>query len=317
LPGRPDRRIAAESAKTTKLVFASFRGFRGRSDGTLSSQARKPTAVPELPEVETVRRGLARELKGRRIDGVDWRPAKLRGGASPRPLAEMEGQRVVGLRRHGKFLMWDLSGGHTLLAHLGMTGKFLFAEAGEPERPHTHLVLSLDDERQLRFSDPRRFGLLKLFPKGAGIPDLEHYGIDALDPAFTPAILGGMLSSSSAPLKAFLLDQTWLAGVGNIYACEALWRARLSPRRKARATPKAKVAPLHKGILGALNDSLAAGGTSFNDYVDAIGNEGGFQMEVAVFQRDGQPCPRRGCAGTVRRIVQSGRSTFYCPVCQR
>lgn len=271
--------------------------------------------MPELPEVETIRRGLDRELKGRRIDGVDWRPAKLRGGKSPRPLEELEGQRIKALRRHGKFLLWDLSGGGTFLAHLGMTGKFLFANAGEERRPHTHLVLSLDDERELRFSDPRRFGLLKLFPQGSGIADLEHYGIDALDPAFTAEALGAMLPHSSAPLKAFLLDQTWIAGVGNIYACEALWRSGLSPRRKARLVPKAKVAPLHKGILGALRDSLAAGGSSFNDYVDAIGNEGQFMMEVAVFQREGQACPR--CGATIRRIVQSGRSTFYCAKCQR
>ncbi|HUR24595.1 MAG TPA: bifunctional DNA-formamidopyrimidine glycosylase/DNA-(apurinic or apyrimidinic site) lyase [Candidatus Thermoplasmatota archaeon] len=271
--------------------------------------------MPELPEVETIRRGLARELKGRQIEGVDWRPTKLRGGKSPLPLERLGGQRVTALRRHGKFLLWDLSGGGTFLAHLGMTGKFLFAEPGEQQRPHTHLVLSLDDERELRYSDPRRFGLLKLFPKGAGIPDLAHYGIDALDPAFTPKALGTMLASSSAPLKAFLLDQTWIAGVGNIYACEALWRAGLSPRRKARTTQKAKVAPLHKGILGALNDSLAAGGSSFNDYVDAIGNEGRFMMEVAVFQREGEDCPR--CGAAIRRIVQSGRSTFYCPACQK
>lgn len=230
-------------------------------------------------------------------------------------MEELEGQRVKALRRHGKFLLWDLSGGGTFLAHLGMTGKFLFAEPSEEARPHTHLVLSLDDGRELRYSDPRRFGLLKLFPKGAGIPDLEHYGIDALDPAFTPKALGAMLPSSSAPLKAFLLDQTWIAGVGNIYACEALWRAKLSPRRKARTTPKAKVAALHKGILGALDDSLAAGGSSFNDYVDAIGNEGQFMLEVAVFQREGEECPR--CGSTIRRIVQSGRSTFYCAKCQR
>ncbi|MFA5943743.1 MAG: bifunctional DNA-formamidopyrimidine glycosylase/DNA-(apurinic or apyrimidinic site) lyase [Candidatus Thermoplasmatota archaeon] len=271
--------------------------------------------MPELPEVETIRRGLDRELKGRRIEGVDWRPAKLRGGPSPRPLEELEGQRVKALRRHGKFLLWDLSGGGIFLAHLGMTGKFLFAEPGEPVRPHTHLVLALDNERELRFSDPRRFGLLKLFARGAAIPDLDHYGVDALDPSFTPQVLARMLASSSAPLKAFLLDQTKLAGVGNIYACEALWRAGLSPRRKARTTPKAKVALLHAAILGALNDSLAAGGTSFNDYVDAIGNEGQFQMDVAVFQRTGEACPR--CASPIRRIVQSGRSTFYCAHCQR
>lgn len=271
--------------------------------------------MPELPEVETIRRGLDRELKGRRIDGVDWRPAKLRGGASPVPLAKMEGTTVRTLSRHGKFLKVGLSDRSTLLVHLGMTGKLLFAEPGAPVRPHTHLILGLDDERQLRFSDPRRFGLLKLFAPKALLTDLDHYGIDALDPAFTPAMLGALLAGSGAPLKAFLLDQTKLAGVGNIYACEALWRAGLSPKRKAKATPKAKVAPLHAGILSALHDSLAAGGSSFNDYVDAIGQEGSFMMEVAVFQREGEPCPR--CGKTVRRIVQSGRSTFYCAACQR
>lgn len=271
--------------------------------------------VPELPEVETIRRGLVRELQGKRIDGVDWRTAKLRGGKSPRPLETMEGRKVRALRRHGKFLLCDLDDGSVFLVHLGMTGKLLFAEPGEAERPHTHLVLDLDDERQLRFSDPRRFGLLKLFAPMTDIVDLAHYGVDALDPAFTPEALRGMLSASSAPLKAFLLDQRKLAGVGNIYACEALWRAGLSPRRKARMTPKAKVAALYAGILGALNDSLAAGGSSFNDYVDAIGNEGQFMMAVAVFQREGLPCPR--CEGPVRRIVQAGRSTFFCGKCQR
>ncbi|MEA3203765.1 MAG: formamidopyrimidine-DNA glycosylase, partial [Thermoplasmata archaeon] len=254
-----------------------------------------------------------RLLAGRRIDGVEWRGAKLRGGASPRPLQELEGQKVTAVRRHGKFLLWDLSGG-TLLVHLGMTGKLLFAEPGEAERKHTHLVLELDDGRHLRFSDPRRFGLLKLYGKGAAIPDLAHFGPDALDPAFTPAVLGAELASSRSPLKAFLLDQTRLAGVGNIYACEALWRAGLSPRRKANATPQAKVALLHKSILGVLHDSLAKGGTSFNDYVDHIGQPGQFLLHLAVYDQEGKPCPR--CGAAVKRIVQSGRSTFHCPTCQ-
>ena len=271
--------------------------------------------MPELPEVETIRRGLQRELKGRRIDGADWRPAKLRGGKSPLPLERLEGRRVKGLRRHGKFLLADLDDGSLFLSHLGMTGKWLFHEPGEPERPHTHLVLQLDDDRELRYSDPRRFGLLKLYPPKADVPDLAHYGLDALDPRFTPEVLGKLLKASSSPLKAFLLDQRKLAGVGNIYACEALWRAGLSPKRKADKTPAAKVAPLHAGILGVLRDSLAAGGSSFNDYVDAIGTEGSFMLAVAVFQREGLPCPR--CQAPVRRITQSGRSTFHCAKCQR
>lgn len=270
--------------------------------------------MPELPEVETIRRGLERELRGARIDGVEWSGAKLRGGRSPVPFEELEGRRVRRWRRHGKFLLADLDDGAVFLSHLGMTGKWLFAEAGQPRRPHTHLTLVLDDERELRFSDPRRFGLLKLYPPKAEVPDLAHYGLDALDPAFTPEALGRLLKASSSPLKAFLLDQRKLAGVGNIYACEALWRAGLSPKRRADKVPPAKVAPLHAGILGALRDSLAAGGSSFNDYVDAIGTEGSFMLEVAVFQREGQPCPR--CGAKVRRITQSGRSTFYCPRCQ-
>lgn len=273
--------------------------------------------MPELPEVETIRRGLERELAGRRIDGADVRPgaARLRGGKSPVPLARLEGRRVRAVRRHGKFLLADLDDGAAFVSHLGMTGKWLFAEPGEPMRPHTHLVLQLDDDRELRFSDPRRFGLLKLYAPKADVPDLAHYGLDALDPAFTPDALARLLKASSSPLKAFLLDQRKLAGVGNIYACEALWRAGLSPRRKADTVPAAKVAPLHAGILGALRDSLAAGGSSFNDYVDAIGTEGSFMLQVAVFQREGEPCPR--CGAAVRRIVQSGRSTFYCAKCQK
>ncbi len=195
-----------------------------------------------------------------------------------------------------------------------MTGKWLFTEPGDPRRPHTHLVLSLDDDRELRYVDPRRFGLLKLYPATAAIPDLAHYGVDALDRSFTPTVLAALLKASKSPLKAFLLDQRKIAGVGNIYACEALWRAGLSPKRKANKTPAGRVAALHAGILGALRDSLAAGGTSFNDYVDAIGKQGEFQLAVAVFQREGLPCPR--CGGAVKRLVQSGRSTFYCAKCQ-
>jgi len=271
--------------------------------------------VPELPEVETVRRGLVQLLAGHRIDGVDWRGSKLRG-LGGQPLGQMEGQRVVGVRRHGKFLLVDLSDG-LWLVHLGMTGKLLFAEPGEPERKHTHLVLDLDDGRQLRFSDPRRFGTLKLYGKdqAAAVPDLAHFGPDALARSFTPAVLGAELATSRSPLKSFLLDQTRLAGVGNIYACEALWRARLSPRRAANTTPAGKVKPLHAAIRAVLRESIAAGGTSFNDYVDHIGQPGKFLLELAVYDREGKPCPR--CGATIKRIQQAGRSTFHCPRCQR
>ncbi len=250
----------------------------------------------------------------RRIEGVDWRGARLRG-RSPDPLESLEGVRVGAVERRGKFLLWRLDDGGSLLVHLGMTGKLLFAEPGEPERPHTHLVLALDDGGELRFSDPRRFGSLQRFGPGTRVSVLDHYGVEPLSDAFDSVVLEHLLASSRAPLKAFLLDQTKIAGIGNIYACEALWRAGLSPRRLARNTPRARVAPLHDAIRGVLEDSLAAGGTSFNDYVDSIGQQGSFLFSVGVFQREGQPCPR--CTAPVRRIVQSGRSTFYCPACQR
>lgn len=270
--------------------------------------------MPELPEVETIRRGLAKRILGHRIDGVDFRPQKRLRSASARPLAELEGQTVKAVDRHGKFLLLRLRGGDTLLVHLGMTGKLLFAQSGEPEKPHTHFVLQFDDETELRFSDPRRFGAVKLHGKGP-VPDLASYGIDALDPSFTAEGLGAMLAKSSAPLKAFLLDQRKVAGIGNIYAAEALWRAGLSPRRKARTTPKAKIPLLRDSIVAVLQDSLLHGGTSFNDYVNAIGESGQYMAELAVFQREGEECPR--CGGRIRRITQSGRSTFFCPMCQK
>lgn len=270
--------------------------------------------MPELPEVETVRRGLAKLLVGRRIDGVDFRPAKRLRGAGGLPLEGLEGQTVAAVRRHGKYLLIDLDGG-LLLAHLGMTGKLLFAQPGEAERPHTHLVLHLDDETELRFSDPRRFGTLKLYPKDAEVPELAHYGPDALAPAFSKAHLLATLKASGSPLKLFLLDQRKVAGVGNIYACEALWRTRLSPTRKARSVPAAKVPELWTNVRQTLRDAIAKGGTSFNDYVDHIGQPGQFVAELAVYDREGQPCPR--CEAPVRRIAQSGRSTFFCKACQK
>jgi formamidopyrimidine-DNA glycosylase len=266
--------------------------------------------MPELPEVETIRRGLHARLAGRTITAVDWRPVALRK-PSPLPLARLVGATVAGLRRHAKVMFWDLADGRTLVSHLGMTGKWLF----DAEASHTHLRLLLDDGTRLAYSDPRRFGWVALHAHDDPPADADHYGIDALDPAFDTAHLASLLRASRAPLKAFLLDQTKVAGLGNIYACEALWRAGLSPRRLACNTPRPKVPALRHAIVGVLQDSLAAGGTSFNDYVDSIGRAGSFLFDVAVFQRTGHPCRR--CGAEVRRIVQSGRSTFYCPGCQR
>lgn len=267
--------------------------------------------MPELPEVEIIRRGLAKRLVGRTITGA-WRSGVPLRKPSPLPLTGLQGQAIQGMRRHAKVMFWDLDRG-TLVAHLGMTGKFLLDPEAEPA--HTHLRLELDDGTAVTFSDPRRFGWLSLHALDDPPADAAHYGVDALDPSFDAARLGVALRTSRAPLKAFLLDQTKVAGLGNIYACEALWRAGLSPRRLAKNTPRAKVPLLRDAMVAVLEDSLAAGGTSFNDYVDSIGQKGSFLFNVAVFQREGQPCVR--CGAEVRRIVQSGRSTFYCPGCQR
>lgn len=268
--------------------------------------------MPELPEVETIRRGLAERITGRTIAEAHWAGVALRK-PSPLPLSALEGRRVDGLRRHAKVMFWDLDDG-TLVSHLGMTGKWTFHVDADPVEAHTHLRLRFDDGTHLRYRDPRRFGWLALHAHDDPPMDADHYGLDALDPMFTDDHLEGLLRSSRAPLKAFLLDQTKVAGLGNIYACEALWRAGLSPRRLARNTPPAKVPLLRQAMVAVLQDSLAAGGTSFNDYVDSIGQKGSFLFDVAVFQRAGGSCAR--CGAEVRRIVQSGRSTFYCPGCQ-
>ncbi|MHB8632966.1 MAG: bifunctional DNA-formamidopyrimidine glycosylase/DNA-(apurinic or apyrimidinic site) lyase [Thermoplasmatota archaeon] len=267
--------------------------------------------MPELPEVETIRRGLEREIVGRQITHAAPGRAKFRA-AGPRPLRELAGQHVVAVARHGKFLLWDLSDG-TFVVHLGMTGRILFAHPGEAEPRHTHLVLELDDGRLLRFVDPRRFGVLQLFRRGAD--PVAHLGLDALSPDFTWQALACQLQASRAPLKAFLLDQRRVAGVGNIYACEALWRSRLSPRREARHVAASRIALLHDAIVGVLRESLAQGGTSFNDYVNHLGEPGRYLPQLAVYAREGNPCPR--CGDAVRRVAQGGRSTFYCGRCQR
>lgn len=270
--------------------------------------------MPELPEVETIRLGLVKPLVGRRVEAVESSGARLRG-ASPRPFQELVGRKVVRVDRQAKFLLLRLDDGSTFLVHLGMTGKLLLVKADGPVRPHTHLRLSLDDGPQLQFVDPRRFGTLRLHPPGVDPPELTHYGLDALDPGLDADRLERMLKASRAPLKSFLLDQTKIAGLGNIYALEALWRARLSPRRIAKNTPKSRVPLLVESIQDVLHESLANKGTSFNDYVDTLGDPGTNIDFLAVFQRTGKPCPR--CATPIKRIVQTGRSTFYCPRCQR
>ena len=273
--------------------------------------------MPELPEVEMVVRTLRPRLVGERIRAVETSGLPLR---APIDRTRLEracvGARVDAVRRIGKYWLIDLSSEHVVLGHLGMTGRLVFADEDSPRPPHTHAVFHLRKGLELRYVDPRRFGVLRAYATADAptSPELAVLGIDPLGPAFTVEYLRDTLARSKRDLKAFLMDQGRVAGLGNIYVCEALWRAQLSPRRRADRAVKQAPA-LHAAIVASLEDGIKNRGTSFSDYVDADGAAGGNQHTLAVYGREKQPCRR--CGAAVRRIVQAGRSTFFCARCQR
>jgi formamidopyrimidine-DNA glycosylase len=277
--------------------------------------------VPELPEVETVARGLRERLIGRAIAGA-WLSGKPLRMLVPIDRAALvravRNARVTAVRRRGKYLLMDLSTEATLLWHLGMSGQLALAAAATPRPAHTHVALALDRAEELRFRDPRRFGWLAIYPQAevAGSAELRALGPDPLDGSFTREVLAAALRATrGANIKAFLLDQRRIAGVGNIYASEALFVAGIHPRRKAASLTVARAARLHDAIVEVLETAVKNRGTSFRDYVDAEGWLGENQNHLRVFMRAGQPCPR--CGARLRRLTQQARSTFYCPQCQR
>lgn len=288
--------------------------------------------MPELPEVETVRRGLAPAMEGRRIRRVDLRRDGLRWPFPPGMAARLTGARVAALGRRSKYLLAGLDSGDTLIVHLGMSGRLLvsggaaaraapglFHHDHPAAEPHDHVVFDLDDGSRVTFNDPRRFGAMDLIATARMDTHwlLAGLGPEPLGNAFSPDILRAALAGRRTPLKAALLDQRTVAGLGNIYVCEALWRAGLSPRRLARSVGPGRARALHDAIRAVLADAIAAGGASLRDYRHADGALGYFQHSFAAYGREGLPCKRPGCGGTVRRMVQSGRSTFHCPACQR
>jgi formamidopyrimidine-DNA glycosylase len=295
--------------------------------------------MPELPEVETVRRGLAAALEGAVIVGVETRRPDLRFPFSERFAERLAGRRVTALRRRAKYLLAELDDGATLLMHLGMSGSFRIERDGEGEAvaanafafergkdaDHDHVVLRLKGGERIVYNDPRRFGFMLLIaPEDAEThPLLEGLGPEPTGNEFSAATLAQGLDGRAAPLKSVLLDQGLVAGLGNIYACEALWRAGLSPRRaagtlvRAGGRPTERLQRLVDAIRAVIDEAIEAGGSSLRDYVAADGSLGRFQHRFAVYGREGEPCLRAGCGGTVRRIVQAGRSTFFCPACQR
>lgn len=275
--------------------------------------------MPELPEVETVRRGLALKMSGRRIMRAELRRPDLRRPFPPALAARLDGARIGALGRRGKYILIELDTDGLLLLHLGMSGRVTASSLALPDAPHDHVVLTLDDGLVIRFNDPRRFGLIDYVTRGkaAQHPLLAALGPEPLEPEFDGPYLAARLAGKLTPIKSALLDQRNVAGLGNIYVCEALFRARISPRRLAASIGGLRAGRLVAGIRSVLIEAIAAGGSSLRDYVQADGELGYFQHHFAVYGREGGPCPGCDCGGSIRRISQSGRSTFFCAKRQR
>jgi len=275
--------------------------------------------MPELPEVETVRRDLAAHLVGRTIESVSiGREDVLRATDCARLVAALTGHEVLSAGRIGKNLIVELSGDAVVLVNLGMTGQFFVCETGDEIDEHAHLVAELSDGMRLVFRDTRRFGHIELAStKSVGESfTLRNVGVDAMSDEFTPERFEEMLAGRSALLKSALLDQRRVAGLGNIYVCEALFRARISAVARCGELASEDVRRLHRAIREVLRESIAAEGATISDYVTGRGVPGSFQERLRVYGREGEGCGRRGCRGIIERIVQSNRSTFFCPECQ-
>jgi formamidopyrimidine-DNA glycosylase len=293
--------------------------------------------MPELPEVETVRRGLQPVMEGQTIARVETRRGDLRFPFQKDFVARLNGQLVTGLGRRAKYLLADLASGDVLLMHLGMSGSFRVALAdGETmpgefhysrseDRTHDHVIFHMASGAVISFNDPRRFGAMKIVARDEieDEPLLRGLGPEPLGNEFDAAMLAQACAGKKTSLKAALLDQRVVAGLGNIYVCEALFRSHLSPRRLAAtlATKKGEVTGraerLVEAIHTVLNAAIQAGGSSLRDHRQTDGELGYFQHSFKVYDREGEKCPTRGCKGTVKRFVQNGRSTFWCPSCQK
>lgn len=296
--------------------------------------------MPELPEVETVRRGLQPHVEGAFIERVEQRRPDLRFPLPERFVERLSGRTVTAIGRRAKYLTMHLDDGLSVISHLGMSGSWRVEMGGDAVVPgefhyerskaeaHDHIVFHLhkpDGERgRIVFNDPRRFGFLLFAEDGLlnDHPSLASLGVEPTGNVLDAELVSALFRDKRAPLKAALLDQRLIAGLGNIYVCEALWRAGLSPTKLAGAIsgpvgkPGVHAERLATSIREVIADAIEAGGSSLRDYVHADGSLGYFQHSFSVYDREGEPCPRAGCGGTVQRIVQSGRSTFFCEGCQ-
>lgn len=294
--------------------------------------------MPELPEVETVRRGLEPAMVGARFAAVDQRRPDLRFPFPERFAERLTGQEIIALGRRAKYLLADLAGGEVLVMHLGMTGRFIVHDgAGPAHAPgdfhreaggaarHDHVVFRLSNGASITYNDARRFGFMTLVPR-AGLgehPLFRNLGIEPLGNELDGAVLARLFAGRMTPLKAALMDQRLVAGLGNIYVCEALHRAGLSPERAAgtlagkAGRPTERARKLAAVIREVLQEAVEAGGSTLRDYAKTDGSLGYFQHAFRVYDREHEPCPTPGCRGVIRRLVQSGRSTFHCAHCQR
>ncbi len=283
--------------------------------------------MPELPEVETVRRGLLPAMENQRIVRAAVRRPDLRWPFPERMAERLTGKTVTALRRRSKYLLADLSSGETLIIHLGMSGRILVSDnvLGKfhhvhpaPEK-HDHVVFEMANGSRITFNDARRFGAMDLTPTRDVDAHwlLRDLGPEPLSNSFHEEYLSGQLAARKTPMKSALLDQKIIAGLGNIYVCEALHRAGISPRRKAANLSASRIARLVPVIRDVISEAIEAGGSSLRDYRQTDGELGYFQHTFRVYDQEGERCQTANCCGTIARIVQSGRSTFYCPQCQR
>ena len=289
--------------------------------------------MPELPEVETVRLGLQPVLEGFRLTDVETRRGDLRVPFPRDFVARTRGRKVKSLRRRAKYILVDLDSGETLVIHLGMSGRMSVYAQGKQRRigsyvydkapdgagngKHDHVVFETDAPARIVFNDHRRFGLMALVNTERLEDDklFKDIGIEPLSKEFNAAYLAKVLEGKKTPIKSALLDQRVVAGLGNIYVCEALFRSGISPKRLAGSITKERIGPLVAAIKKVLKDAIAAGGSTLRDHAQATGDPGNFQHHFLVYGREGLKC-KNNCPGTVKRIVQAGRSTFYCPKCQ-
>ena len=283
--------------------------------------------MPELPEVETVRRGLLPVMEGALIANAAVNRPDLRWPFPPNMAERLTGKRVLALRRRSKYILADLDSGETLIIHLGMSGRMLVSGAmiGDfhHDHPapakHDHVVLDMDGGARVTFNDARRFGSMDLIATATAETHLllRNLGPEPMGNVFSGPYLVNQLKSRNTPIKSALLDQGIVAGLGNIYVCEVLFRARINPARKAGQISATRVAGLVPIIRDVLAEAIDAGGSSLRDYRQADGELGYFQHAFKVYGREGALCATPGCTSTIGRIVQSGRSSFYCPTCQR